>query len=106
MIKFDKDSFIRKVTKVLVMTSIAIVSCCTSVYASNTYAEKAGRWILDGLFWVVVIASIFGIAMAVVKRQLIVAITILVASALVLIIINDPNIILTIGNTLKGIIGL
>ena len=108
--KNRKNEILKGIIGVLSNFVITLFILSKSVYAtsttSNTYAENAAKWILDGLFWVVAIAAVFGIAMSVIKRQLIAAVSIFVASALVLVVINDPTVLTTVGTTLRTILGI
>jgi len=88
------------------ISSLAVIAVPVKVLADNAYAEAGANWILDGLFWVLVVAMIGGIGMAVIKRNLTGALITLVVGGIVLVIVKDPNIIVNIGTALKGVLGL
>lgn len=75
-------------------------------YASNTYAEAGARWVLDGVFWIVLVVGIGSAGMSAVKRNATAAVGIIIATALVCIVCQNPETISNLGNTLKGILGL
>ncbi|WP_101698700.1 hypothetical protein [Clostridium minihomine] len=74
--------------------------------AENQYAKAGAEWILDGVFWVVLVVGIFGAGMNAVKRNATAAVGILFGAALICVIAKNPTIITGIGTTLKDAFGL
>ncbi len=95
-----------KKVKYFVTLSLSLLLSASNVFAENTYAENAGKWFLDGIFWIVLVAGIFGTAMAAIRRNMLSALGIGVTTAILLVIIKDYSILVNLGNALKGIIGL
>ena len=86
-----------------------IVLMCSVVYGSgggNQYAESAGKWVLEGVFWVILIAVVAGIGTAILKRNLVGALSTLICGGLVLFFVKNPDAIATIGETIAGAIGI
>lgn len=101
-----KRSFITKMAQIGIYTVAMMIMFSFTVLANNTYAEAGAKWILDGIFWIVAVAGIFGAGMSAVKRNATGAVGILLAAAIICVFCKNPDLLTTIGNTLKGILGL
>jgi len=105
----ERKHGIKRQTKII---KRAAAFLCTAVLltmpaaAANTYAENGAKWILDGVFWVVIVLGIFGAGMSIVKRNVTAALGIIIGSALVCVLCSNPEIIVSLGNAIKGILGL
>ena len=57
---------LKKASTFLLKTTILLLIFSIMTYVpvladtKNTYAEKGAKWILDGIFWCVIVAGIFG----------------------------------------------
>lgn len=105
--KIQKIKGLIKEASYFSLSVIIYLKTSFNVYAAeNTYAKAGAEWILDGLFWVVVVCAIAGISFSIIKRNLTGALSTVLGAAIALVIINDPNILKSLGDTLKGILGL
>jgi hypothetical protein len=87
--------------------TVATIICLpTAAFAANQYAEAGAKWILDGIFWIVLVVGIFGAGMSAVKRNAIASVGIIIGTAIICVFCQNPEIIVNIGNVLKGILGL
>lgn len=75
-------------------------------FAENEYAKAGATWILDGIFWVAIVAGIWGATMTGIKRNFTAMIGIIAAAAIVCLFCSNPDIIINLGNNIKGILGL
>lgn len=86
--------------------AIVLMFSIPALASSNTYAENGAKWILDGIFWIVAVGGVFGAGMSAVKRNATGAVGILLGAAIICVFCKNPDILVTIGNNLKGILGL
>lgn len=98
-----------KKTKLLVMSmivSLGISGNYIFATATNEYAQKGAAWILDGLFWIIVVAGIVTIARSAVKKDFTGAVVLLIITAILAVLVKNTDILTSIGNNLKTILGL
>lgn len=90
-----------------VMTLGAMMMSVMPAHAStNTYAEAGARWLLDGVYWILIVSGLFGVGKSVIQRNLTGAIGIFIATALLAVVCKNPEILVSLGNVLKGILGI
>lgn len=103
---------LKKASTFLLKTTILLLIFSIMTYVpvladtKNTYAEKGAKWILDGIFWCVIVAGIFGAGTAAVKRNATAAIGIILGAILVCLFCKNPDLFNTIGTKLKAVLGL
>ena len=102
----NKKSKENVVCTAICTAAMVLIFSFTALASPNTYAENGAKWVLDGIFWIVAVAVIFGAGMSAVKRNATGAVGILLASAIICVFCKNPDLLTTIGNTLKGILGL
>jgi len=98
----------KKLHKITVIVAVVIaVSAILTVQVTaegENYAEKAGKWILENLAWVFLVAGIAGAGFAALKRNVTGAIISLAAGALLFVVCFNPEVIKTIGESIKTIL--
>lgn len=102
----NKKNMKNTMSVILCTAALATLFSFTAMATQNTYAENGAKWILDGIFWVVAVGGIFGAGLSAVKRNATGAIGTLLGAALICVLCKNPDLLTTIGNALKGIIGL
>lgn len=98
-----------KKMKLLVMNMIVFLWISGNyIFASvtNDYAQKGAKWVLDGLFWIIVVAGIVAIARSAVKKDFTGAVVLTLITAVLAVLVKNTEILTTIGNQLKTILGL
>lgn len=98
--------FFERAITVLCTTMATTILFTVPAHATNTYAEAGAKWVLDGIFWLVLVAGIFGAGMSAIKRNATAAVGIIIATALICVVCQNPETISNIGSVLKGILGL
>jgi len=86
--------------------SLSSAATVQTVLATNTYAKNGATWVLDGIFWLAIVLGIFGAAMAGIKRNFAVMLGIVVVTAIVCVLCGAPEILKTLGEEIKNILGL
>lgn len=94
-----------------VLTVIAVTAAVATIFvlpasAANEYAEKGATWVLDGLFWVILVLGISGTVMNGLKRNLTGALICLICTAIGCVFCGNPLVFKTVGASLLGILGL
>lgn len=92
--------------KLASIISVFLIMTSNIVFATNTYAQKGAAWILDGLFWVVIVVAIVLIINFLAKNSISKVVVTVIIASVIAIIIKNPTIFETIGNELKTILGL
>ena len=98
-----------KLQKLLLVLSMVNLFCMNSImyaYASNTYAKNAAMWILDGVFWIVIVFALIGAGGCFMKRNVTGGVIIILLGAIICMFCKNPSLFTEIGNTLKSILGL
>lgn len=90
---------------------LAIILCVAlmstvCMATSNTYAEKGGTWVLDGIYWLVLVGGVWWGGMSVIKRNITAGVGILIGAAIIMVITKNPSILENLGTAMKNILGL
>ena len=112
----DKNNYVRmmevsmKSKKIKIMTFLMMLMCAfmarsTSIYAADI-GEKAGNYVLDQVFWIILVALVIIIGLAVVKRNISGVIVTIVIGGIALYLIKNPTALETLGTTIAKTIGL
>ena len=102
----NKKNMKNTMSVILCTAALATLFSFTALATQNTYAENGSKWILDGIFWIDAVGGIFGAGKSAVKRNATGAVGILIGAALICVLCKNPDLLTTMGNSLKGIIGL
>lgn len=87
----------------LILCTLLLTTVCM---ATNTYAEAGAKWILDGIFWIVLVAGISVAAKAAISRNMVATVVILLSTGLLCMLCNDPLVLERIGTNLKAVLGI
>ena len=90
----------------VVTLGATMISVMPTYAATNTYAEAGAKWLLDGVYWIVIVSGLFGVGKSAIQRNLTGAIGIFIATALVAVVCKNPDIMVSLGNVLKGVLGI
>ncbi len=96
----------KKIFKTALPIVLMIIISSISFAATNTYAKNFGEWLLDGLFWAIIIAGIWYAYKYMAQRNIIAGIGIILTTAFFAYLVKNPTVLSNLGSTLKGIIGL
>jgi len=79
-----------------------------SVSAENTYAQGIGRWILDGVFWVIVIAAVVIMLKQIMSQNISKAVITFLVAAVLCFLTTEAGItaLKSLGAAIAGIAGL
>ncbi len=97
---------VNKTFRAVLLIVLCVLLLSTVCLADNEYAEKGATWILDGLFWIVIVAGLWYGGLSVVKRNITGGIVALVGASVVAVICKNPSILENLGTALKNILGL
>lgn len=86
---------------------VILLSYATPVLATtNEYAKKGATWLLDGIFWIVLVGGIWGGYKLLKNSNIVQGIIVFASTAIVCVLCKDPLILENAGNTIKGVVGL
>lgn len=92
--------------RIAFLTIFMVMTLPTMAFATANYGENFGKWALDQLFYVVVVALALALIGCVAKRNITGLIVTLLIGLLVIAVIKDPeglkNIATAIWNVIKG----
>ena len=83
-----------KKMKLLVMNMIVFLGISGNyIFASatNEYAQKGAAWVLDGLFWIIVVAGVVAIARSAVKKDFTGAVVLTLITAVLAVLVRSHN---------------
>lgn len=94
--------------------SVALCACMVLALAivpafaagGNEIVEKGARWILDGFFWVGIVAAVIVLVNNVLKKNTTGIVVTIIVAAVVLTIIKSPTILTSLGDIFKNVLGL
>ena len=89
---------------VAVLLAVTIVPAYAST--DNTIVRAGAQWMLDGLFWIGVCVVVFVLVQYVLKRNITGIIITVVLGAVILVIIKNPDILTSLGEMIRGVLGV
>lgn len=92
-------------TRLSVVIAVLAMTCTMALAATNTYAENAAAWVLDGLFWLILVIALAGVGMSAVKHNFKAAVGIGIGAGIILYFVKNPNSFTAIGNAIAKIVG-
>ena len=95
-----------KVLRFIGFLLIAAILLTAPVFAGQpaNYGENAGRWVLDQIFWIALIATVIVLVKLLLARNFIAMLISGVACAIALVIIREPQQLETIGKTIWSLV--
>lgn len=93
-----------KLKRVMYLTVFVVLTMPTMAFATANYGENFGKWALDQLFYVVVVALALALIGCVVKRNIAGLIVTLLIGLLVIAVIKDPDGLKTIATSIWNVI--
>jgi len=96
------------VKKIISYLSVAVLLLMTNfnvAYANTNFGQNIGKWGLDQLFWIALLGVIAILITAIVKKNIVGAITTLILGGILLYFIKTPTAIETIGKNLAKVFG-
>ena len=97
-------SRLRKIIAFSFVQLALLFNYCSVAFANANYAERGGKWLLDQLFWVDIIAVIIIFIKNLIARNTVASITTFIVGGLVCYFIKNPETIGEMGNTVASII--
>lgn len=104
--KWSKEKGLKWLGLCVSVLGLTLVTTIPAYASTNTYAESGAKWLLDGIYWFVVACGILGVGKCAIQRNITGALTTFIMTALIAVICKNPEILTSLGNTLKGILGL
>ncbi len=93
-----------KKLKVILTTALILVMLTVPVFAENVWAKNGYDWIKDGVWWISLIVVIVVAAKLLLKKMFTQFIGFAVLASIVLVIIDAPERLKSIGTTIWSII--
>lgn len=92
-------------------TLLAVWSFVTLLYSNGilacaSYGQNASKWVLDQLFWVLLVGVIIAVAAMAVKRNFVGALTTSLVGAVVVYFVKNPTKLEEIGTSIMKTVGL
>ena len=87
----------------LIATILLTAPAAASTGAPN-YAQNAGQWVLDQIFWVALIASVVVLVKLIIARNFMAMIITGAGCAVALVIIDDPNKLKAVGDAIWSVV--
>lgn len=92
------------ITFSFVQVALLFNYCMVSFASDANYAERGGKWLLDQLFWVAIIAVVFIFIKNLIARNTVASVTTFIVGGLICFFIKSPETIGEIGNTIASVI--
>lgn len=90
----------------LLAWSLVTLMYSNGILACASYGQNASKWVLDQLFWVLLVGVIIAVAAMAVKRNFVGALTTSLVGAVVVYFVKNPTKLEEIGTSIMKTVGL